>query len=197
MKSIKLSFMTAVVACLSFVATAQKTTTEIFKVNGNCGMCETKIEKAALAAGASFAKWDMENKVITVKYSTKSSNLAKIQKSIADVGYDNAGAKAADATYDKLHSCCKYDRNTSELVLGVVMDCCKDGKCTMEGHDGKDCCEKDGAAKMDCCKDGKCTMEGHDGKDCCKKDGAAKMDCCKDGKCTMEGHSGKDCCKKS
>jgi hypothetical protein len=23
---------------------------------------------------------------------------------------------------------------------------------------------------MDCCKDGKCTKEGHDGKDCCKKD---------------------------
>jgi hypothetical protein len=26
---------------------------------------------------------------------------------------------------------------------------------------------KDG--KMDCCKDGKCSKEGHDGKDCCKK----------------------------
>ena len=50
------------------------------------------------------------------------------------------------------------------------MDCCKDGKCTKEGHDGKDCCKNINAGKMDCCKDGKCTKEGHDGKDCCKKE---------------------------
>ena len=197
MKTIKLFFLLAITASVSIVAEAQKTASETFKVNGNCGMCETKIEKAAMDAGASFAEWDMENKVIFVKYSTKSSNLAKIQKGIADVGYDNAGAKAADGSYNKLHACCKYDRSVSAAANEMTMECCKDGKCTMEGHDGKDCCKKDGAAKMSCCKDGKCTMEGHDGKDCCKKDGAAKMDCCKDGKCTMEGHSGKDCCKKS
>lgn len=34
--------------------------------------------------------------------------------------------------------------------------------CDKEGHDGKDCCSKDGD-KMSCSK------EGHEGKDCCKK----------------------------
>lgn len=197
MKTIKLFFLLAACATLSLAASAQKVTAETFKVNGNCGMCENTIEKAAKAAGASFAEWDKENKVITVKYSTKSSNLAKIQKSIADAGYDNAGAKAEDGSYNKLPGCCKYDRTMSLKSDEMTMDCCKDGKCTMEGHDGKDCCKKDGATKMDCCKDGKCTMEGHDGKDCCKKVGEAKMDCCKDGKCSKEGHDGKDCCKKS
>ena len=186
MKTIKMFFLAAVAVSVGFSTSAQKVKTEKFSVNGNCGMCENKIEKAAKEAGASFAEWDMDAKVITVKYNSTSTNLAKIQKGIADVGYDNAGAKTTDDVYQKLHSCCKYDRTASVQVDHKSMDCCKDGKCTKEGHEGKDCC-----------KDGKCTMEGHDGKDCCKKDGAAMMDCCKDGKCTKEGHSGKDCCKKS
>lgn len=169
MKKIKIFFLLGIATVFSLAVTAQKTTTETFKVNGNCGMCESTIEKAAKTAGASFADWDKESKIMTVKYSTKSLNLAKIQKSIADVGYDNEGAKAEDAAYNKLPGCCKYDRTMSPKSTDIAMDCCKDGKCTMEGHDGKDCCKKEGSAKMDCCKDGKCTKEGHNGKDCCKK----------------------------
>lgn len=167
MKTIKLFFLIAVSVSLSLAANAQKATTETFKVNGNCGMCENTIEKAAKAAGASFAEWDKDSKVITVKYSTKNLNLAKIQKNIADVGYDNAGAKAEDDTYNKLPGCCKYDRSMSPKSGEMTMDCCKDGKCTMEGHDGKDCCKKD--VVLDCCKDGKCSKEGHNEKSCCKK----------------------------
>jgi hypothetical protein len=39
------------------------------------------------------------------------------------------------------------------------MECCKDGKCTKEGHDGKDCCKKEGVAMADC----------GSGAACCKK----------------------------
>jgi hypothetical protein len=157
--------------------------TETFKVSGNCGMCKTKIEKAAKEAGAKEAFWDVDSKILTVTYKSSSTNTAKIQEKIASVGYDNAGATATNESYDKLHGCCKYDRGV--VSDKAKADCCKGGKCTKEGHDGKDCC-----------KDGKCTKEGHDGKDCCKKDGE-KMDCCKEGKCSKEGHDGKDCCKKS
>ncbi len=73
-------------------------------------MCETKIEKAAKTAGASYAEWNKDTKIITVKYNATSSNLAKIQKSIAEAGYDNAGAKSTSEAYNKLHSCCQYDR---------------------------------------------------------------------------------------
>ena len=140
--------------------------TETFKVSGNCGMCKSKIEKAAKEAGAQSASWNEDTKDLTVTYKTSSTNTAKIQKKIASVGYDNAGAKASDESYKKLHGCCQYDRTESTSDHHEAhMDCCKDGKCTKEGHDGKDCC-KEG---MDCCKDGKCTKEGHDGKDCCKK----------------------------
>ena len=168
MKSLKI-FSTLLICCaIATTSFSQKTKTETFKVSGNCGMCETKIEKAAKAAGATYADWNKDTKVITVKYSSTSSNLAKIQKSIADAGYDNVGVKTTTEAYDKLHDCCKYDRTAA--TSNEKMECCKDGKCIKEGHDGKDCCKKDETTKMDCCKDGKCTKEGHDGKDCCKNE---------------------------
>lgn len=168
MKTLKI-FSTLLISCaIATTSFSQKAKTEIFQVSGNCGMCETKIEKAAKAAGATYADWNKDTKVITVKYNSTSSNLAKIQKSIADAGYDNVGVKSTPEAYDKLHSCCKYDRTPVATASSEKMDCCKDGKCTKEGHDGKDCCKKDATAIMDCCKDGKCTKEGHDGKDCCK-----------------------------
>jgi len=210
MKTIRI-FSLAVLSLVLTTAVTAQDKTETFKVSGNCGMCKSKIEKAAKEAGAKSASWDAESKNLTVSYKTSSTNTASIQEKIAAVGYDNAGAKATTESYNKLNGCCKYDRSTTDAKASccsdkascthqegdhkdhaVAMDCCKDGKCSMPGHDGKDCCKKDGA--MDCCKDGKCSMPGHDGKDCCKKDGA--MDCCKDGKCSMPGHDGKNCCKK-
>jgi hypothetical protein len=154
MKSLKI--FSAVLICCAIATTSfsQKTKTETFQVSGNCGMCEAKIEKAAKAAGATYADWNKDTKIITVKYNSTSSNLAKIQKSIADAGYDNVGAKTTTEAYDKLHDCCKYDRAAVSATTSEKMDCCK----------------KDGTAKMDCCKDGKCTKEGHDGKDCCKNE---------------------------
>ncbi len=191
MKTFKIFSIAALLMIFSGSAIAQDKV-ETFKVSGNCGMCKTKIEKAAKEAGAKEASWNADTKQLTVYYKSKSTNAAKIQQKIAEVGYDNVGFKATNEAYDKLHGCCKYDRETSIATVNAdeKMDCCKDGKCTMAGHDGKDCCKKgDGEAK--------CSMAGHDGKDCCSKKGDAKMDCCKDGKCSKEGHDGKDCCKKS
>ena len=192
MKALKIFSLAAIFSAVSMVAVAQ-TKTETFNESGNCGMCKARIEKTAKAAGATEASWDESTKNLTVTYSSSTTNTAKIQKEIAEVGHDNVGFKSTSEVYNKLPGCCKYDRVAMDANEAKA-DCCKGGKCTMEGHDGKDCCKKSDA-KMDCCKDGKCTMEGHDGKDCCKKaDG--KMECSKDDKCTKEGHDGKDCCKK-
>jgi mercuric ion binding protein len=189
MKTFKIFSIAALLMIFSGTAIAQEKT-ETFKVSGNCGMCKTKIEKAAKEAGAKEASWDVDAKQLTVTYKSKSTNAAKIQQKVAEVGYDNVGFKATAEAYNKLHGCCKYERETAIAEVTSEMECCKDGKCTMAGHDGKDCCKKgEGEAK--------CTMAGHDGKDCCSKKTDAKMDCCKDGKCTKEGHDGKDCCKKS
>lgn len=146
---------------------AQKTKTETIPVSGNCGMCKTKIEKAAKAAGVEDAKWDVDAKALTVIYNSSTTNAAKIQNAVAAVGYDTRDVKASNEAYDKLHGCCKYDRAAAAVKDDAKMDCCNDGKCSKPGHDGKDCCKSD-TEKMDCCKDGKCSKPGHDGKDCCK-----------------------------
>lgn len=152
MKTFRIFSIAALSLAFATMATAQ-TKTETFKVSGNCGMCKSKIEKAAKEAGAKSATWNAETKDLTVTYKSSSTNAAKIQEKIAGVGYDNAGAKATAEAYNKLHGCCKYDRGDAEKE-----SCCGgDAKC--DHHD----------AKADCCKDGKCTKEGHDGKDCCKK----------------------------
>jgi periplasmic mercuric ion binding protein len=188
MKTLRTISFIALMMAFATVSVAQAKT-ETFKVSGNCGMCKSKIEKAAKEAGAKEATWDVDSKILTVTYKSKSTNTAKIQGKIASVGYDNAGATASNESYDKLHGCCKYDRVVA--TKGIKKACCSDETVCKEHHG-----DHEGMAKPDCCKDGKCMKEGHDGKDCCKKDGE-KMDCCKDGKCTKEGHDGKDCCKKS
>lgn len=167
MKTFKIFSSILLFTAFTQVSFAQKQTTENIPVSGNCGMCKSSIEKAAKSSGAHEATWDMDKKVLTVKYSSASTNAAKIQQAVAAVGYDTRDVKATDEAYDKLHGCCKYDRSAA-AGTEPGMDCCKDGKCSKEGHDGKDCCKKAGD-QADCCKDGKCSKPGHDGKDCCKK----------------------------
>lgn len=193
-----------------------------FQVSGVCGMCKTRIEKAAKDAGAISAEWDLESKMLAVRVASKNS-VAAIQQKVAGVGHDNDGARASDDVYNKLHGCCKYERNTDaaqstdkapcckagetckkdDMKASPCCDkpCCKDGKCANCADcckDGK--CTKGGAccpssAKMDCSKDAKCAMPDHKGGDCSQS--GKSMDCCKDGKCSMPGHSGAGCCKKS
>ena len=169
MKTLKIFSTIIICICLTSASFAQKAKKESFKVAGECGMCKNKIEKAAKEAGAKYAAWDVETKVLTVKYNSTSTNTAKIQKAIAGTGYDTPEYKATTESYNNLHACCKYDRDS-------VKACCDNEKCGK----GDDCC-----AAMDCCND----------KECCKTDGSAKMDCCKEGKCSKEGHDGKACCK--
>ena len=162
MKTYKILSIAVICLSLTFSSFAQKSKTETIKVSGNCGMCKKKIETAAKNAGATTADWNADEKVLSVKYNSKSTNNAKIQEAVAATGYDTQDFKASDESYNKLHGCCKYDRGSA------MKDGDKKMSCSTEGADGKACCKKDGTMKMDCCKDGKCTKEGHDGKDCCK-----------------------------
>src|SRR5262245_15298120 len=126
MKTIKVLPILAFFLAITSLTFAQ-TKTETFKVSGNCGMCKSKIEKAAKEAGASYASWDVDKKEITIKYNSSSTNTAKVQQQIAAVGYDNVGVKATDEAYNKLHGCCKYDRSATT----AKSSCCADeSKCT-------------------------------------------------------------------
>lgn len=89
--------------------------TEKFKVYGNCGMCESRIEKTAKTVeGVSKADWNKETKILEVTFDDKKTNTDKIEKAIAKVGHDTPHYKAANEVYEKLPGCCHYDRKTEK-----------------------------------------------------------------------------------
>ena len=109
MKSIILSFVFISIASFGFA----QAKTETLKVSGECGTCKKKIETAAKKAGATYASWNVDSKELTVKYNSTSTNSAKIQKTIADAGYDTQDFKASDKAYNNLDDCCQYERTTT------------------------------------------------------------------------------------
>ena len=113
MKTFKIFSFVSLFMALTMVGFAQKTKTEVIPVSGNCGMCESTIEKAAKKAGATSAEWDADSKKLTIKYNSATTNAAKIQKEIAASGYDTRDVKATDASYNKLHGCCQYERTSA------------------------------------------------------------------------------------
>ena len=82
-----------------------------FKVFGNCGMCEKRIEKAALAVdGVTLADWNKETKMIEVAFESSKTDIHKVHMAIAKAGHDTMMHKAKDETYNKLAGCCQYER---------------------------------------------------------------------------------------
>ncbi len=89
-----------------------KDKSEKFKVSGNCGMCEKRIEKAAKSVeGVSLADWDKKSKLISVTFDDQKTDADKVQQAIAKVGHDTPKHKASDEVYNELPGCCQYDRS--------------------------------------------------------------------------------------
>jgi len=99
-------------AFTSFKAQSQinNAKTEIVKVFGNCGMCQSTIEKAAFKNKIAKANWNEDTKLATVTYDSTQTNLNAVLKNIALAGYDNESFTAPAAAYNKLPGCCKYER---------------------------------------------------------------------------------------
>lgn len=118
-KLIKLTLVALfTISGLSVLKANDHNETKKFKVYGNCGMCETRIEKAAMAVeGVTTADWNKETKMIKVTFDSETSNVHKIHMAIAKVGHDTEMHKADDKVYDALHGCCKYDRPASEKKM--------------------------------------------------------------------------------
>ena len=112
----QLSFIASfLLLCIcSFAQTKTDATTEKIKVWGNCEMCKEKIEKAAKTAGASYALWNEEAKILTVKYEASKTSNKKIQEKVAAAGYDTQDVTATEKAYKNLPGCCQYDRKATE-----------------------------------------------------------------------------------
>ena len=84
---------------------------EKFKVYGNCGMCKKTIEGGLNGEeGIKYAKWNVETKIIKVKFDATLISLVDIKKKIAAVGYDTEEERANEEVYNGLHKCCQYAR---------------------------------------------------------------------------------------
>jgi len=155
MKMLKIFLVCTLCVALAATGYSQKIRTESFKVSGECGTCKKKIEKSAKEAGATYAAWDQQTKMLKVSYSA-AIDVAAIQQKIADAGYDTPKFKAPDESYNALDKCCQYDRQSVKKQANCCgsEDCkMKDGKCTdMAACKDKGCC-KDNA---DCSKRGCC-----------------------------------------
>jgi periplasmic mercuric ion binding protein len=118
---------------------AAEAKTEKFKVYGNCGMCEDRIEKAVTdMTGVTAAAWDSKTKMIEVTFDESKVEVAAIHKAIAKVGHDTEIERAEDKVYKALHGCCQYDRKDA------AKDC---------DHKTKEACNHKGSKKgKSCCK---------------------------------------------
>ncbi len=79
------------------------------EVDGVCGMCKDRIEKACFKIkGVKSAVWSVETHELQLIYNEEKTNLNAIHTSIASVGHDTKDLKATDEAYETVHPCCKY-----------------------------------------------------------------------------------------
>lgn len=99
------------------MSVAAQSITDEFKVAGNCGMCETRIENAAKSVkGVMTAEWDKETKIMKVSFDNSKTDKNTIQKAIAKVGHDTGKYKTDNKVYEALPMCCKYERKAVNKV---------------------------------------------------------------------------------
>ena len=129
-----LSIIAAMIFSISFSYAQSTLKTETIKVSGNCGMCKSKIEKSAKQAGAKSADWNEDSKMLKVSYAVDKTSSAKIQQAIAKTGYDTQDYTADNATYEKLHGCCQYDRKATakDVVMVKLTDNAVSADATIE-----------------------------------------------------------------
>lgn len=106
MKQIILIF-TVLITTITFAQ--DKNAKASLEVDGVCGMCKARIEKAAIRTkGVKSAVWNVDTHELKLIYDARKTNLKAISQKIADVGHDTKEIKATDDAYDSVHPCCKY-----------------------------------------------------------------------------------------
>lgn len=110
MKNMKNIILVCLFLFTSIAVTAQnKNAKATIEVDGVCLMCKERIEKASIKCkGVKSAVWDVQTHELSLIYDERKTDLATIQKSIADVGHDTEDITATDEAYNSVHPCCKY-----------------------------------------------------------------------------------------
>ena len=108
-------FFVVLISLIGFATQAQekknKNAKYTIKVNGNCELCQKRIQKAAFSVdGVKTATWSIETHKLEVTLNEEKGTVAEIKKAVAKVGHDAGEVRATNETYEKLHHCCLYER---------------------------------------------------------------------------------------
>lgn len=98
-------------------ASAQERNVEVeIAVLGNCGMCKTRIERAAYSVrGVRSADWNQQEQKLTLVYRADRTDQETIERTIAKAGHDTENFITDEETHANLHQCCIYKRNPEWL----------------------------------------------------------------------------------
>ncbi len=120
MKTIKIFFTIAIMLASVLFTKAQVynykldgpfAVTKTIKVNGICEMCKHRIETAVKnQPGVWSTYWNVDSKILVVKYDRATVYQKKIEQRIAAFGCDTENLKASDKLYAALPDCCHYPR---------------------------------------------------------------------------------------
>ena len=94
----------------SYTTVAQnKNAKTIIEVDGVCGMCKARIEKAAFSVkGVKSAVWSIETHRLNLIFDERKTNIKSICNTIAEAGHDTKMVEATEEAYQSIHECCKY-----------------------------------------------------------------------------------------
>lgn len=101
-----------VLVALIFVTTgfAQEKNKKLnMEVDGVCGMCKMRIEKAALGVkGVKYALWDIPSHNLSLIIDERKTDPMKIKMALVAAGHDTKELKATEEAYNKVMPCCRY-----------------------------------------------------------------------------------------
>jgi hypothetical protein len=110
----KLFLFAFIISLSSFLIAQENTVKEAeFKVFGNCASCKIRIEKALKIKEVKSARWNKQNKMLSVSYLSPAITIDSLQKRIAAVGHDTEKYRAPDSVYSELPVCCLYRDKTA------------------------------------------------------------------------------------
>ncbi|MCK9205112.1 MAG: heavy-metal-associated domain-containing protein [Bacteroidales bacterium] len=91
-------------------AQEKKVETVKIKTSAVCPQCKDRIEGGlAFEKGVKDISLDLETKIVTIKYNTKSVTPDDLRRKISNLGYDADSIPANKKAYEKLPACCKKD----------------------------------------------------------------------------------------
>lgn len=94
---------------MNFTFAQDKNARASMEVDGVCGMCKERIEKAAIRTkGVKSAVWTIKTHELALIYDARKTDLDLISANIAAVGHDTKAVKATEEQYLSVHDCCRY-----------------------------------------------------------------------------------------